>query len=105
MNTNDYINEANRQLSDKDSYKQLPNDPTLQHNEIANNTTERLQEENLLSKIIAECLKKFSPKTPKFYVTPMIHKENNPERPVTNSIKCYTSEISRFVGPLSSASS
>ena len=29
MNTDDYINQANRQFSDKDNYKQLPNDPTL----------------------------------------------------------------------------
>ena len=28
MNTDDYINEANRQLSDKDNYKQLPHDST-----------------------------------------------------------------------------
>lgn len=45
MNTNNYTNEANRQLSDKDNYKQLPNDPTLQHNEIVNNTVERFQKE------------------------------------------------------------
>lgn len=29
MNTYDYTNEANRQLSDKDNYKQLPHDSTL----------------------------------------------------------------------------
>ena len=36
-------------------------------------------------------------KTPKFYISPKIHKENNPGRPVINSINCHTSEISRFV--------
>ena len=36
-------------------------------------------------------------KTPKFYISPKIHKENNPGRPVINSINYYTSEISRFI--------
>ena len=42
-------------------------------------------------------LKVINPKTPKFYITPKIHKENNPARPVINSINCHTSESSRFV--------
>ena len=41
MNTDDYINEANCQLSDKDNYKQFLNDPTLQHNEMVNITIEK----------------------------------------------------------------
>ena len=36
-------------------------------------------------------------RTPKFYITPKILKENNPGRPVINSINCHTSEISCFV--------
>ena len=44
-----------------------------------------------------EGLKIFSLKTPKFYITPKIHKENNPERPVINSINCHIFEISRCV--------
>ena len=36
MDTNSYIKEANRQLSDKASYKQLTQDPTLQHNRMVN---------------------------------------------------------------------
>ena len=36
-------------------------------------------------------------KIPKFYISPKTHKENNPGRPVINSINCHTSEISRFV--------
>ena len=43
MNTDDYVNEANRQLSDKGNYTKSPNDPALQHNEMVNNTTERFQ--------------------------------------------------------------
>ena len=36
-------------------------------------------------------------KTPRFYLLPKIHKENNPGRPVISSVSCHTSEISRFV--------
>ena len=96
MNTDDYANEANSELSDKGNYTLSPNELTLQHNEMANNTTERFQKENLLSKKTAEHLKIFSPKTSKFFITPKIHKENNPGRPVINSINCHTSEITRF---------
>ena len=39
----------------------------------------------------------FNPKTRKFCITPKIHKENNPGRPVINSINCHASEIPRFV--------
>ena len=53
MNTDDYINEANHQLSDKDNYRQGLNDPTLQNNEMVNNTIERFQK---ISKI--SCQKK-----------------------------------------------
>ena len=96
MNTDDYANEANSELSDKGNYTLSPNELTLQHNEMANNTTERFQKENLLSKKTAEHLKIFSPKTSKFFITAKIHKENNPGRPVINSINCHTSEITRF---------
>ena len=97
MNTDDYINEVNGQLSDEDSYKQLPNDPTLQSHEMVYNTIERFQKENLLLKKTAKGLKIFNSKTPIFYIKPKIHKENNPRRPVINPINCQTSEISCFV--------
>ena len=42
-------------------------------------------------------LKVINLQRPKCYITPKIHKENNPGRPVINSINCHTSEISRFV--------
>ena len=97
MDTDSYIKEANRQLSDKASYKQLTQDPTLQHNRMVNQTIERFKNEKLLPQKIADGLKITNPKTPKFYISPKIHKPNNPGRPVINSIECHTSEISRFV--------
>ena len=97
MDTEDYIKEANRQLSDESNYKTLLTNPTLQHNKMVNDTLDRFKNESLLSKKTAEGLKVINPKTPKFYITPKIHKENNPGRPVINSINFHTSEISRFV--------
>ena len=38
IDTDSYIQEANRQLSDKTSYKQLTEDPTLRHNRMVNQT-------------------------------------------------------------------
>ena len=66
MNTEDYIKEPTRQLSDKNSYKILQTDPTLQRNKMVNNTLGRFKNENLFSKKTAEGLKVINSKTPKF---------------------------------------
>ena len=50
LETENYIKEANRQLSDKNIYNTLQTDPTLQHNKIVNDTLDRFKNENLLSK-------------------------------------------------------
>ena len=63
---------------------------------MVNQTIERFKNEKLLLQKIADGLKITNPKTPKFYISPKIHKPNNSGRPVINSIECYTSEISRF---------
>ena len=64
---------------------------------MVNDTLDRFKNENLLSKKTVEGLKVINPKTPKFFITPKIHRENNPGRPVINSINCHTSDTSRFV--------
>ena len=97
MDTDSYIKEVNWRLSDKASYKQLTQDPTLQRNRMVNQTVERSRNEKLLPQKIADGPKITKPKTPKSYISPKIHKPNNPGRPVINSIECHTSEISRFV--------
>ena len=83
-----YITEANRQLSDKRTYKSLQENPTLQDSNLVNDTIDRFKKANLLSKKLAGELKSVNPKPPKFYISPKIH---------INSINCHTSEISRFV--------
>ena len=64
---------------------------------MVNQTIERFKNEKLLPQNIADGLKITNPKTPKFYISPKIHKPNNPGRPVINSIECHTLEPSRFV--------
>ena len=97
MDADSYIKEANQQLSDKARYKLLTQDPKLQHDRMVNQTIQRFKNEKLLPEKIADGLKITNPKTQKFYISPKIHKYNNPGRPVINSIECHTSEILRFV--------
>ena len=91
------INKASRQLSDKRNYKTLQEDLKLQQSNLVNDTIDRFKKENLLSKKLDDGLKAVNPKTPNFYISPKIHKENNSGRPVINSMKCHIPEISRFL--------
>ena len=97
LDIEDYIKEAERQLHDTDTYETLEGDPTLMYNDIINNAIDKLKNENELTSKLALSLKTNKPKTPKFYTLPKIHKENNPGRPVVNSIESHTSKISKYV--------
>ena len=104
MDIDSYIKEANRELSVKASYKQLIQDPTFKHDWMINQTIERFKNEKLLPQKTADGVKVTNQKAPKFYISPKIHKPNNPGRPAINSqcqlnnkLECQTSEISRFV--------
>ena len=48
--TDSYIKEANLQLFNRASYKQSTRDPTLQHNRMVNQITEKFQNEITSSK-------------------------------------------------------
>ena len=63
---------------------------------MVNETIQRFKNKKLLPQKIADGLKITNPETLKFYISPKIHKPNNPGRPVINSIECHT-EISKFV--------
>ena len=97
MDVKDYINEAHRQLNNKDYYKILNKDLTTTNAKLVNDTIQRLKKEKLLKEKIADGLKVSNPKNPKFYMQPKIHKKDNPGRPVVSSVNCHTSSISKYV--------
>ena len=51
----------------------------------------------MINENIANGLKNPSHRTPQFYISPKIHKERNPGRPVVSSINCHTANISKYV--------
>ena len=75
---NDYIDEANRQLSDKKFYKKLPNNPTSEYAALVNNAIDNFKLEGKIDEKVADSLKTEKPKTPRFYLLLKIHKPNNP---------------------------
>ena len=87
MDVNDYVDEANRQPQDTQYYRKLNYDPTEDHANIIRNTLEEFKKNNELDEDIAEGLKPLEPCTPRFYLLPKIHKENNPGRPVISSVE------------------
>ena len=97
MDTENYITEANRRLSDENNYSTLQTDPIIQHNKMLNDALNGFKNRNLLSKKTTQGMKVINQKTPTFYITTKIHKEHNPGIPVSNSINYCTSEISPFV--------
>ena len=97
QDVSDYIDEANRQLSDENFYKKCNRNLTYEHNRQVNETINSLRKSNLLTEKTANMLITDNPKTPKFYTLPKIHKEKNPGRPVISSIDCHTAKLSKFV--------
>ena len=75
IDVKDYINEAHRQLNNKDHYKILNKDPTTTNAKLVNDTIQRFKKEKLLKKKIPDGLKVPNQKTPKFYMQPKIHKK------------------------------
>ena len=78
LDIKDYIDEANRQLSDTNNYEQLDFDPTELHTEEIKSETNNLENENLLTLRTANSLLDEKIKTPEFRLLPKIHKANNP---------------------------
>ena len=60
-------------------------------------TIDRFTKEQLINDSIANGLKNPSPRTLQFYISPKIHKEGNPGRPVVSSINCHTANTSKYV--------
>ena len=91
MQTTDYLMEGYRQLSDKEFYTKLKEDPTIN---ISKNEMENLK---LITEKNFDCLNMNQPKAGRFYLLPKIYKKNIPGRPICSSIGHPTCNISKFV--------
>ena len=97
MDVNDSIREAKRQLINPRNYKVLAKYPPTSNNDLINQTIDRFTKEQLINDNIVNGLKNPSPRTPQFYISPKIHKEENPGCPVVSLINCHTANISKYV--------
>ena len=97
QSTEKYIEEAYRQLNDKEFYEEQTADLTPKHKDIVNATIQKFKQEGLLSEKAAANLKTDEPKTARFYTLPKVHKKGNPGRPIISAINTATTNIARFV--------
>ena len=94
---NDYVKEAERQLSKREHYHKMDHNPTTEHAALVENAIDTLKLNGQLEEKLAEKLKPHNPKTPRMYLLPKVHKPGNPGRPVVSSIGCHTENISKYV--------
>ena len=99
MNTKDYVNEADRQLSDTNTYKKQENDLTIKHQEEVNEYLNQMVANGDITESIAKILRTLIPSTPQIYFLPKIHKGTIPPpgRPIVSANGYPTEKISAFV--------
>ena len=81
MDKVDYLEEANRQLTDERFYKKLDSDPTEEFSTKITQELKIMKENSHIDKNTFDFLKPDKPKVGLFYLLPKIHKVNNPGRP------------------------
>ena len=92
-----YIQVVTRHLKNTNFYKKLTINRTLEYSTKINTVKDNFKKENLITEKTANSLILENPRTPRFYTSPQIHKQRNPERPVNDSINSYTSNLSKFI--------
>ena len=86
MNTEDYVVETNRQLSNQENYETLDKDPTITYNKYINPLIGQAWRMEIINQTTRENLQTKNPRISSFYLLPKIHKPNNPGRSIVNSI-------------------
>ena len=84
IDVDNYINEANQQINNKEFYKEISNDPT----EMKVNNV--IKDQKIATKLEVQ-----EAKTPVFYMFPKIHKPDNPGRPMISSVNCHRASLSQ----------
>ena len=97
LNTEDYLKEAERQLTNSQYYKKVETDLTKDHEQLINQCLDNLVRQGELQENTSALLRVTKSRTPIFYLLPKIHKPNNPRRPVVSSVNSHTEKISAYV--------
>jgi hypothetical protein len=100
LNKDDYVSEANRQLTRPDHYRKLPKDFTPKINKhIIKTIKDEINKGNIQSDLLEDLINR-QPRTPIFYLLPKIHKQNNPGRPIISNTNSPTEPISKYLDSL-----
>ena len=97
MDKVDYLEQANRQLTDERFYKKLDSDPTEEFSTKITQELKIMKENSHIDKNTFDYLKPDKPKVGRFYILPKIHKVNHPGRPIVSANGHPTEKISEFV--------
>ena len=94
----DYLEEAYKQLEDREVDEEVPNDPNV----LVNTIIKALEKTRFRGDLSSDTLNYFvveDPKFARFYLLPKIHKRlhNVPGRPVISNCDFYTENISSFL--------
>ncbi len=99
MNTEDYIAEGHRQLSDGKFYQKVDHDLTDEHNAQVKDKVMDMFNKGEITLETVEFFIHENPRTAQFYLLPKIHKclSNPPGRPIVSANECLMERISQFV--------
>ena len=97
VDVDDYVQEANRQLGNKEFYKKLTTNTTETNRIKVNRTISERKSSRLLNEKIGNDLLSSEAKTPPFKMLPKVNKEVNSGIPVVSSIDCHTTKISKYI--------
>ena len=99
MNTQDYLDEGFKQLSNTYFYMKVNQNLTEHNNQKVHTLIDELEANESISTEVANYLKIKKPRTPAFYLLPKIHKNVRPPpgRPILSANDSPTERISAFV--------
>ena len=94
--TDIYKEEAFRQLSDPTFYLVVYKDLTTHHQKLLKDTINSVISDGSLPQTASNLIRA-TPRTSHIYFLPMIHKVNNPGRPIVSPCNCPTELISSYL--------
>ena len=99
MNTEDYISEADRQLTNQAHYRKLPSDPSINIRGVILSTLKHLVANNFIKESAIKWLLPETTQPARFYMLPKIHKSTSapPGRPIMSANGHITERLSEFV--------